>query len=240
MLLRHSFNNDIAAALLTAGQKIVLPVPNDFMMDRMSRLSYVLATMTGITPVRVADAREHGPERDTLYPAGVAIQATHFVSRILGARPHKTTPSRGELVAQLAAKKLEIEECASRVRSEPEARKDLRRLNEELASIDEEIQILDGAERSDERQRKATFIADNAPPASGGSWNGTCCVGEAGRPLLYCRTPLRAVAEVTGFRRVEGRGKVAGQLQRSRAAGETARHSASFPDCTTWSLHSSQ
>jgi hypothetical protein len=39
----------IAAAALTAGAKVVLPVPPDTLIERFTRLNYTLATMTGIT-----------------------------------------------------------------------------------------------------------------------------------------------------------------------------------------------
>jgi hypothetical protein len=39
----------IAAAALTAGALVVIPVPPDLATERFSRLNYTMATMTGIT-----------------------------------------------------------------------------------------------------------------------------------------------------------------------------------------------
>lgn len=63
----------LAAAALTAGAKIVIPVPPDLNTARWSRLSYVLATMTGITltaELTPADAIQN----EVYYPAGVTVQ----------------------------------------------------------------------------------------------------------------------------------------------------------------------
>lgn len=63
----------IAAAALTAGQKYVLPVPPDLTTLRWSRLSYVLATMTGITVTAELQPASM-VQNEVYYPAGVTVQ----------------------------------------------------------------------------------------------------------------------------------------------------------------------
>jgi len=68
--------------------------------------------------------------------------------------------TRQSLESELALKKVERDETASRVRSEPEARKELRQLNAEIAEIEGEIQNFDAAERGEEQRRKAAAFAE--------------------------------------------------------------------------------
>lgn len=63
----------IAAATLVAGAQIVLPVPPDTLMERFSRLNYVLATMTGIT-VTAYMAPIDQIQNAQQYAAGVTVQ----------------------------------------------------------------------------------------------------------------------------------------------------------------------
>lgn len=63
----------IAAAALTAGAQIVLPVPPDTLTERFSRLNYVLATMTGIT-VTAYMAPIDQIQNAQQYAAGVTVQ----------------------------------------------------------------------------------------------------------------------------------------------------------------------
>lgn len=63
----------IAAAALTAGAKVILPVPADLGFTRWSRLNYVLVTMTGITVS--ADIRLASAVQNEWYPtAGITVQ----------------------------------------------------------------------------------------------------------------------------------------------------------------------
>lgn len=63
----------LAAANLTAGTKIVIPVPPDLNTARWSRLQYVLATMTGITLTAQLVAAD-SIQNEVYYPAGTTIQ----------------------------------------------------------------------------------------------------------------------------------------------------------------------
>lgn len=63
----------IAAAALTLGAKYVLPVPPDLATLRWSRLSYVLATMTGITVTAELQPASM-VQNEVYYPAGVTVQ----------------------------------------------------------------------------------------------------------------------------------------------------------------------
>jgi hypothetical protein len=63
----------IAAATLVAGYKLIIPIPADLLMERYSRLSYTLATMTGITLtsfLTLSDAIQN----EVYYPAGTTVQ----------------------------------------------------------------------------------------------------------------------------------------------------------------------
>lgn len=62
----------LAAAALIAGFKFLIPIPADVNLTRWTRLSYVLATMTGIT-VTAFITLASAVQNEVYYPAGVAI-----------------------------------------------------------------------------------------------------------------------------------------------------------------------
>jgi hypothetical protein len=121
------------------------------------------------------------------------------------------TATRGELVAQLSAKQLERDECASRVRSEPEARKDLKQLNAEVAALEEEITDSDAAERANDRQRKAAAIAEDARRREMAAQSARAALGEVDRWGALVQNAALSVAEaVSEFRAAEARTRQAG------------------------------
>lgn len=62
----------IAAATLVAGYKFIIPIPADVNFTRWSRLSYVLATMTGIT-VTAWLTLASAVQNEIYYPAGATV-----------------------------------------------------------------------------------------------------------------------------------------------------------------------
>lgn len=63
----------IAAANLTAGAKVVIPVPPDLLTARWSRLNYTMVTMTGIT-VTAELTLASAVQNEVYYPAGATVQ----------------------------------------------------------------------------------------------------------------------------------------------------------------------
>lgn len=63
----------IAAAALGLGAKVVIPIPPDLLMNRWSRLNYVLATMTGIT-VTAELTLASAIQNEWYAPAGITVQ----------------------------------------------------------------------------------------------------------------------------------------------------------------------
>lgn len=131
----------------------------------------------------------------------------------------QTTVDRTDLVAQLARKKIERDECASRVRSEPEARADLKQLNADISALQQEIADYDAAERATDRQQKANTINETARRREAALENGRAAVIEAGRlagvfldalaKLIDARNELRigeGTARSAGYSALTGEG----------------------------------
>lgn len=63
----------LAAAALTAGAQIIIPVPPDLLTERFTRLNYVMATMTGITVTSFL-TRASMVQNQVTYAAGVTVR----------------------------------------------------------------------------------------------------------------------------------------------------------------------